>query len=66
VSLANYDDVLRVQVEPLWKLLFKLLSFCEFGRVDDITERASYELQPGLFVFLPLSINQSIMIFRVA
>jgi len=36
-----------VQVEPLWKLLFKLLSYCEFGKVDEITERACYELQPG-------------------
>jgi len=36
-----------IQVEPLWKLLFKLLSFCEFGKVDDITDRACHELQPG-------------------
>ena len=35
------------QVVPLWKLIFELISFCEFGKIDEVTARACSELSPG-------------------
>ena len=40
-----------LQASALWKLLFELVYYCQYHRVDDVAVKAATELSPGILKF---------------